>query len=108
MRLTRLFISLSLFLVACNNQVTPTQTPFQNTSSPVSTTQPVVTQTMTASPTLPQAISCDDWQSWPVVPIMSERARDLYRRGQVSGNNPRAFSKIGDGEISTEWFFTAF
>jgi hypothetical protein len=32
----------------------------------------------------------------------------LYERGQLSGNNPRAFSKIGDGEISTEWFFTAF
>lgn len=24
------------------------------------------------------------------------------------GNNPRAFSKIGDGEISAEWFLTAF
>jgi hypothetical protein len=32
----------------------------------------------------------------------------LYGRGQLSGNNSRAFSKIGDGEISTEWFFTAF
>jgi len=26
----------------------------------------------------------------------------------MTGNNPQAFSKIGDGEISTEWFFTAF
>jgi hypothetical protein len=32
----------------------------------------------------------------------------LYARGQSSGNNPHAFSKIGDGEISTEWFFTSF
>jgi hypothetical protein len=34
--------------------------------------------------------------------------RALYERGQVRGNNPRAFSKIGDGEISTDWFFSAF
>jgi hypothetical protein len=34
--------------------------------------------------------------------------RALYRRGQESGNNSHAFSKIGDGEISTAWFFTAF
>jgi hypothetical protein len=34
--------------------------------------------------------------------------RDLYQRSQATGNNPHAFSKIGDGEISTEWFFTAF
>lgn len=34
--------------------------------------------------------------------------RDLYQQGQAKGNQPRAFSKIGDGEISAEWFFTAF
>jgi hypothetical protein len=32
----------------------------------------------------------------------------IYQKGQGSGNNPRAFSKIGDGEISAEWFLTAF
>jgi len=34
--------------------------------------------------------------------------RALYERGQAAGNNSRAFSKIGDGEISAAWFFTAF
>jgi hypothetical protein len=43
-----------------------------------------------------------------VIPTVSETTRALYRRGQESGNNPRAFSKIGDGEISTAWFLTAF
>ena len=46
--------------------------------------------------------------SWPVVPAVDARVRDLYRVGQASGNHPRAFSKIGDGEISAAWFFTAF
>jgi hypothetical protein len=43
-----------------------------------------------------------------VVPAVSETLRELYQRGQISGNNLRAFSKIGDGEISAEWFSTVF
>jgi hypothetical protein len=43
-----------------------------------------------------------------VIPFVSKTARELYQRGQADGNDPRAFSKVGDGEISTEWFFTAF
>jgi hypothetical protein len=43
-----------------------------------------------------------------VIPVVSQTARELYQRGQADGNNPRAFSKVGDGEISAEWFFTAF
>src|SRR5262249_27618294 len=70
--------------------------------------RPENTQTIAESPTLAEARSCDDWQSWTVIPVVSVRARDLYQRGQANGNNPRAFSKIGDGEISTEWFLTAF
>ena len=108
MRLICLFICLSSLLVACGNQATQAQTLLPATPSPVSTTQPAATQTVTTSPTLSQVISCEDWQSWPVVPIVSVRASTLYQRGQESGNNPQAFSKIGDGEISTEWFFTAF
>jgi hypothetical protein len=109
MRLVRLLICLSSFLVvACGNQATPAQPLLPATPSPVSTTQPAATQTVTASPALPQVISCEAWQSWPVVPTVSERASALYQRRQESGNSPGAFSKIGDGEISTEWFFTMF
>ena len=34
--------------------------------------------------------------------------RELYERGQADRNDPRAFSKIGDGEIAAAWFLTAF
>jgi hypothetical protein len=108
MRPVRLLICLSAFIiVACGNQAAAPQIPSQPPASPTSTLQPVITQTITASPVISQAISCEDWQSWPVIPIASETARELFQRGQLRGNDPRAFSKIGDGEISTEWFFTA-
>jgi hypothetical protein len=63
---------------------------------------------VTVSPTDSQVNSCDEWQTWPIIPVVGERARELYRRGQETGNHLHAFSRIGDGEISTEWFFTAF
>jgi hypothetical protein len=102
-------ICLFIFLpVACGNQATVTQIALQPSVSPTYTAQPAITQTITATPIVSQGTPCEDWQAWPVIPAVSETTRDLYQRGQESDNNPRAFSKIGDGEISTEWFFTAF
>src|SRR5215213_8922824 len=111
MRFLQLHVCLFAFLIsACGNPATPTQIPLPpaSTLSPTNPVQPVVITAIPVSPTISQAISCEEWQSWPVIPSVSETVRELYRRGQRSGNNPRAFSKIGDGEISTEWFFSAF
>jgi hypothetical protein len=60
------------------------------------------------TPDAPQTASCGEWQFWPVIPVVGPTTREVYQRGQAEGNNPRAFSKIGDGEIAAEWFFTAF
>jgi hypothetical protein len=38
----------------------------------------------------------DQWQEWPIVPTISAHAIELYRAGLARGNNPKAFSKIGD------------
>lgn len=109
MRLVRLVLGFFAFLlVSCGGRATVTQAPARPTALSTSTIQPVITQTITVSPVISQGMACEEWQSWPVVPIVGKTAYDLYQRGQTSGNNPRAFSKIGDGEISTEWFFTAF
>jgi hypothetical protein len=54
------------------------------------------------------ALAAEDWQQMPVVPGLSARMLEVYARGQALGNNPRAFSKIGDGEISAAWFLTDF
>jgi hypothetical protein len=109
MRLIFFFICLLAFLsAACSQQATPTETLAPFSSTPTVTVQPAIPRTITASPVPSAAPSCEDWQSWPVVPKVSSTARELYQRGQESGKDPGAFSKIGDGEISTAWFFTAF
>lgn len=38
----------------------------------------------------------EEWRDWPIVPQMTERARVIYQRGLALGNDPHAFSKVGD------------
>jgi hypothetical protein len=54
------------------------------------------------------ALAPEALQSLPVVPTLSARALAIYRQGLALGNNPRAFSKIGDGEVAAPWFTTIF
>jgi hypothetical protein len=78
-----------------------TETPFR---APASSTF-----TFTLESSSPTPFICkEDWQSLPVIPDVTDAAHILYQQGIAQGNNPHAFSKIGDGEISTEWFLTAF
>jgi hypothetical protein len=44
----------------------------------------------------------------PVIPTLSQTARDIYQRGLQLGNNPRAFSKIGDCQSVVPYFLAAF
>lgn len=95
------------------DSVSKTPTPSQIPSSTPTITTPVLTQgvSITSLPipsTIANQISCDDWQDWPVVPIISQSSHELYAHGIALGNDPRAFSKIGDGGISTAWFLSAF
>jgi len=36
------------------------------------------------------------WPEWPQIPTVSARTLEIFERGQKSGNNPHAFSIIGD------------
>jgi hypothetical protein len=101
-------------LAACSRPAGPTgipptiPPPLTATGEATLPAPPAFVSTITEALNIAPTASCDDWQSWPVVPAASEAARELYRRGQESGNDSRAFSRIGDGEISAAWFFTAF
>jgi hypothetical protein len=38
----------------------------------------------------------NNWRTWPVIPAISQHAIDIYQQGLVIGNDPHAFSIIGD------------
>ena len=45
---------------------------------------------------------------WPVVPEVTETAREIYRKGIAMGNNPHAFSKVGDCQNVKQAFLGFF
>lgn len=104
-----LLVCLALPVTSCGESPAPTAIPGVTVSVPTPTIQAVSSPIPTTVSATPQPISCDDWQSWPVAPMsVSNTVRAIYQRGQTDGNNAHAFSKIGDGEISTAWFLSAF
>jgi hypothetical protein len=45
-----------------------------------------------------------DWKEWPVIPQVPESARQIYEKGIALGNDPQAFSIIGDCQSLPESF----
>ena len=46
----------------------------------------------------------DQWKKWPVLPVVSQRALEIYQRGLARGNDPKRFSKIGDCQVIRQYF----
>ncbi len=77
----------------------PTETPAPTASvtpepSPTATATPEPSVTPTPVPDLREPP--ERWQSWPVVPPVTQRAIDTYLLGRRLGRDPHSFSKIGD------------
>ena len=56
---------------------------------------------MTQVPTPDIRLNPEDWQTWPIIPSLSENARSILSNGIQMGNNINAFSKV---EIRVERF----
>ncbi|MAT43311.1 MAG: hypothetical protein CL609_13305 [Anaerolineaceae bacterium] len=55
-----------------------------------------------------EKLNPDDWQSWPVVPNVTDTAKEIYQRGLDLGKQGNAFIKIGDCETYSTWFLADF
>ena len=75
-----------------------------NTPSVAKITPPPSLKVVTPKPTLVP----DAWMALPVVPAVSPRVKEIYERGLELGNNPRAFSKVGDCGSTPAWFLGDF
>lgn len=64
------------------------------------------TSTLTSTPDL--RISPENWQNWPIIPTVSESAREIYLLGQTQGNKIEKFSKVGDCQSITTYFLVIF
>ncbi len=83
--------------------------------------EPVATSTSTAQPAddtikriapyephTGEKTPYQDWQSWPVLPVVSQRAKEIYKQGIANGNDPSRFSKVGDCQVIRQYFLGYF
>jgi len=75
-------------------------------------TSPVLAEPAAATPTptlaTPVRLSADDWKLWPVLPQVPLSARALYQKGLALGNDPHAFSILGDCQSLPETFLGVY
>ena len=78
----------------------PTTATESATPTPAFTSTPTLTPTLAATSTLeplalPARLPAKSWKQWPVIPEITNRAREIYQQGRLR-NDPHAFSKVGD------------
>lgn len=113
-----------LILVACSSKDLSSNL-LVTKSKPTVTFQAPVTVPETALASFPSAVALsvenqllptstpvltnDFWMVLPVIPTdISEKVREIYQRGILMGNNPQAFSKIGDCNSTTPYFLADY
>lgn len=91
----------------------PTGTPSKAIIPPTSLSTP--SNTPVTDPTRPQITATirvqkdlKDWKELPVIPDVSDKILEIYQTGLDVGNNPKAFSKIGDCGSTPAWFLGDF
>jgi hypothetical protein len=78
------------------------------TLAPSATLAGTATLTLTPTPTWSPPVYTTHGPRDPVLPTVSDTAREIYQRGLAQGNNPNAFSKIGDCNSASAFFLAAF
>jgi hypothetical protein len=79
----------------------------QPTASETGTATPSLTATSTILPT-ELALDPADWHNWPILPIVPQRAKLIYLYGQALGNDPNAFSVLGDCQAEPDIFMGVY
>ena len=74
--------------IAPASQTPELASPLTATTGPTSTPGPTATPDSRPAP--------ERWQEWPVVPVVTGSAIEIHRQGLALGNDPHAFSKVGD------------
>jgi hypothetical protein len=87
-RVAQTQLAMGIALTQSVESATPSLTP-----SPVPTLLP----TSSPTPAITSTLATDAWQTMPVIPTgVSMKMCQVYKLGQMLGNNLRAFSKVGD------------
>lgn len=82
----------------------PMPTPFWPTLRPGTTATSYARPAGAKGETLPP----ERWKEWPILPVVSDRAKQIYRAGIAAGRDPHKFSKVGDCQVIRQYFLGIF
>jgi hypothetical protein len=110
MKVRQFFLLSIMLLAACTTAPTATSQPeSQSTSTPEATeTETVIAATEESTPTPRPTLGPDEWMTLPIVPEVTDTAREIYARGQELGHDPTHFSKVGDCQTNTGFYLVDF
>ncbi len=91
--------------VSIEPSIVPVDIEVENSVETVAPATPTV-EIYTATPDL--RMLPEQWREWPVVPTVTHRAVQIYLNGLAKGNNPHAFSKVGDCHCVNSVFFGVY
>lgn len=105
-----------VLLAACTpkfSSATPTTTALANDPdrrqvTPSFQSSPIIEVPLKSATVVEQNFPPSSWKTRPILPSLSERTSEIFAVGIALGNNPRAFSKVGDGEVASHWFLTIY
>ena len=86
----------------------PTRTLPASEDRPTASITPATGTISTPTSTNLPPLGPDEWQSLPAIPEVSPTVRGIYAHGLLLGNNPNAFSKVGDCGSTPAWFLGDF
>jgi hypothetical protein len=113
MKFRSIFLILLVLLAACTSAPATTQPEAAVTSVPIveateAATEVVSVATEVSAATPPPTLAPDEWKSLPIVPAVSDAMKEVYKRGLEMGNDPNAFSKVGDCQTNTGFYLVDF
>ncbi len=80
--------------------VNTSPTPTASETAEIYLFPPLETQTsqflLEPTSTIDKRQLAEEWQNWPVIPLVSPWLKKVYTQGLANGNDPHSFSKIGD------------
>lgn len=110
MKVRQIFLLSIMLLAACTTVPTATPQPeIQPSSTPEATeTETAIAATEESAPTPRPTLGPDEWMTLPIVPEVTDTAREIYARGQELGRDPTHFSKVGDCQTNTGFYLVDF
>jgi hypothetical protein len=112
MKVRQLFLLSILLLAACTTAPTATSQPEPESISTLEATEASTEESIVATeesaPTPRPTLGPDEWMTLPIVPEVTDTAREIYKRGQELGRDPKHFSKVGDCQTNTGFYLVDF